>query len=153
MSNDSVMGSAPEGARKEDAPQVGALKALELRLAAAVGPDTELDAEIWHATTGDEPCMVMPASLAVGEPLRQIGMTVHGRQCPRYTSSLDAALTLVPGGWTWDLHYGFAVDCELLFSKKGPLTLPEMVIFVHDASSMPLAVCRAAVRALQSGQE
>lgn len=58
------------------------MKDLIERLAKATGPDRELDAAIAYRCT-------KAASAVMG--------------FPSYTSSIDAALTLVPEGWHWEV--------------------------------------------------
>ena len=65
------------------------------RLSAATGPSRELDAEIalasgWHQI-----------KTRWENPYGQFA------ELPRYTESIDAALTLVPEGCTWEITTGF----------------------------------------------
>ena len=69
------------------------------RLSAATGPSRELDAEIalangWTHNIYDRPTFKDPS----GQP--------HALP-PRYTESIDAALTLMPEGCTWEITTGF----------------------------------------------
>lgn len=66
------------------------MKELIERLTAATGPSRELDRLI-----GD----------AVGAPMGYIGDAI-GLGYARFTESLDAALTLVPKGWTTQIYGG-----------------------------------------------
>jgi len=88
-----------------------ALLQLRDRLAQATGPDRELDAEIARASgwtnvelvpvwTSDEWCGDEPGydPNDDGEEGPSSGMTV-----PRYTASTDAALTLTPSGWLFQI--------------------------------------------------
>ncbi|WP_370171328.1 hypothetical protein [Sphingobium abikonense] len=68
------------------------LNALADRVERLEGADREVDAEIWQATSR---VRLTPISGPVG--------SIPGipSQCPRYTASMDAAMTLVPDGWWW----------------------------------------------------
>ena len=85
--------------------KAAALEALADRVAGAKGPDRELDAAIWLAS--------VPG--ATRNELRYVHKA-SGKDCvidetrdasrrliivPAYSASLDAAMTLVPEGWTW----------------------------------------------------
>lgn len=105
----------------------------------ATGPSRELDAEI-AKTFGfvpDGPGAQTSAPWAWG---------------PDYTRSIDAALTLVPGGYTTSLMTGgFGNDiAELL--KHGADIKPEDD-FEAEAPTLPLALCIAALRASPAAQE
>jgi len=67
---------------------------------------------------------------------------------PRYTTSLDAALSLVPEGWHWcacsDERPGFA-NVHQLVSGVGPANSAE-------AASPALALCAASLRAIHQGR-
>lgn len=84
------------------------LQALLNRVLEGTGPDRELDAEIWHIA---EPAAFTAPHGLDCKPWRYIGNGVwrddsdpegHNKAfAPPYTTSLDAALTLVPEGWGW----------------------------------------------------
>lgn len=63
---------------------------LITRLESADGPDRELDCRIWCAMRG-----------ADFDLYSQVVPNFNEWQAPRYTASIDAALTLVPEGWKW----------------------------------------------------
>ena len=88
------------------------LGALVERLEAAVGPDRELDGRIywatnrksaerayWQTTTGT------PRALSDEYPPRGLGTYNIETVTPRYTSSIDSALTLVPEGQIWRVSF------------------------------------------------
>lgn len=77
-------------------------------------------------------------------PFDQDGVTPlpgNGWNAPHYTSSVDAAMTLIPGGEEWSLH-------RVLYDNKGcpaavvNLDLPEVL-----AATPALALASAALRA------
>lgn len=71
------------------------------RLEAATGPDRELDADIFCAVNPGY--SVYLAEDGTWECMKsgEYGPLV----APHYTSSIDAALTLVPDGWAWRIGY------------------------------------------------
>ncbi len=70
-----------------------ALLALADRVEALTGPDREMDAAIWAIGT-----------LREWPPRLDILAQAYRDNAPRYTASIDSAMTLVPEG------YGFMVD-------------------------------------------
>jgi hypothetical protein len=71
------------------------LLALAERVAVASGPDRELDADVYEALGG-------ALTKIRGTTKRRLADRYNGRDVPRYTASIDAALTLVPEGWLLD---------------------------------------------------
>lgn len=83
---------------------------LIARLEKATGPDRELDIFIgnttrvvWNGLNQKE------IDYLIGEIPNEKGWKASGARghleiCPRFTASLDAALTLVPEGWAWAIH-------------------------------------------------
>ena len=65
---------------------------------------------------------------------------------PRYSSSLDAAMTLVPKGWAWSVldrrTTGYSKPNGQCWTKEDRSTLH------GDAATPALALCAAALRAL-----
>ena len=108
---------------------MGALEILIDRLEAAVGPDNELDADIerWvHNISG-----------ATGRILMPFGTKP-------FTSSVDAALTLIPNGHTWSIGtrdekaWGSEAKARPYWAECGN---------VDTAASNPaLALCTAALK-------
>jgi hypothetical protein len=127
------------------------LLALAERCERAEGPDRRLDAEIdW--TARDE-----RGAWYVAENYRGGFSHVSGwwrdaddrsHKAPEYTASLDAALTLVPEGWAWELSHnsapgGYAkVYQELGYEQAS-----------SAAATPALALCAAALRAHHAIQE
>lgn len=118
---------------------LGKLRVLEARLAAATGPDRELDGEIAGVIS---PNMVLAANgwLSVAT-----GTFVASRE---FTSSLDAAIAFCEamGGEAKDIFQindvnGGLYNAEVYLGRYG----------LFDASAIPsraLAICLATVRAL-----
>lgn len=90
------------------------LKELRDRVAKAQGPDREIDCLLAFAFTGDVQVAIkgplrapLPYMLseAVERPseLRQIAADDSIGMILRYTASIDAAVTLVPQGWEWNM--------------------------------------------------
>ncbi len=99
------------------------LLALAERCEQAAGPDRELDFAI---------------AAGVGWP-DSPNLHQHAR---RYTESLDAAVTLVPEGWTWARYHSGAVECGTL---NGP---DESILFERgQGTSTARSLCAAALRA------
>lgn len=95
----------------------GVLDGLALRCEAATGADRDTDWRIQKALgIGNWPDVEMWPPFCVGSRA--------DKEIPRYTASLDAAMTLVPEGWhtklaledrhshswRWDLRGGFGFD-------------------------------------------
>jgi len=96
------------------------------------GPSRALDADIHEALN-----TIPGTSWVAGSPSWQ----------PYYTTSLDAAVTLVPEGWDVSLYWGVPylkpcaqLETEAMRAKHQP---PESA----DASTIALALCAAALRA------
>lgn len=83
---------------------------LELaeRCEQALGPDRELDILIGYAVDlkGDDAHLSFRRSFDICGMAQTLQMAeshqnIWRTELPRYTASIDAALTLVPNGWTW----------------------------------------------------
>jgi len=130
-----------------------ALLELAARIEAAGGPSKALDREIalavgWVRQTPSEarrkhPAWFHPDDCRDGEVVFD---SLHGTDVWRdplpYTTSIDAALTLVPEGAFWSITMrgesrpGFHACCQL----DGPLDW-------REGATAPLALCAAALRA------
>ena len=134
-------------------PTRAALLALAERCEQASGPDDVLDADIF---------LVMQPDLAAF-PWERVtypnGKHPFFADCsdpdglnvvlpPRYTASLDAALSLVPDGWKWTLHSADTAGppCAYCVPNMGRLPWP---MWVNDVSAATpaLALCAATLRA------
>lgn len=134
-----------------------ALLALAERCEAATGADRELDAAIALAQC-DKFFNAGPKHEGGRD---RIGVIVGGDRCvpgngapdwlvPRYTASLDAALTLVPDDAFWRVgHDGEGADPSVFKATIG--VAKEGVCWITFRSAIaetaPLALCAAALRA------
>ena len=109
----------------------------------AAGPDRELDAEIAVALFGGKVIWYTMSAY----PARRVQNSdyIGGSQnaaIPVYTESLDAAVTLVPDGWTWGRFHSGTVECMTL---NGPDN--SILVERGEGISTALALCAAALRA------
>lgn len=108
------------------------------RLEETTGPDRKLDFVIMLVADGKDPTEYKLNGQFADE-------------VPRYTSSLDAALTLVPEGATVEMHltekdsYAYVNVLEKVETTDGD----EFVETPHsgNARTLPIALCIAALRA------
>jgi len=119
---------------------------LLTRLEAAEEGSRELDAEIEIA--------VLPAYMVTKDAEGFVQINMHGtaltpvwadynpHSAPHYTTSIDAALTLIPDGWRY-WHYWTGVYGAAVFPTRGGGPR----IKVHDAATPALALCIAALKA------
>jgi hypothetical protein len=127
------------------------LLALAERCEQAAGPDRALDAEILCAIHGftihkDSNPASGYFSFWEGEPEKS--RCVNSSSWDRVTGSLDAAVTLVPEGWTWARFHGGVVECMTL---NGP---GNSILFERgEGISAALALCAAALRARAAAYE
>ncbi|MFN8996547.1 MAG: hypothetical protein ACK5X3_23185 [Pseudomonadota bacterium] len=87
------------------------LEALLARVLEGTGPDRELDGDLAEALQ------------VGGNPWKHEGdgwISVHGFGCQAamFTRSLDAALTLVPDGWTWARFHSGVFECAMLDDRR-----------------------------------
>lgn len=106
----------------------------------ARGPDRELDTAIYRD-------IIRSGRATNHDALTPEQRASHFRDlAPRYTSSLDAALSLVPGGWAWMV----AVSP----SEEGPAGASLWVdpghhntVYAEHAATASLALCVGALKA------
>jgi len=127
------------------------LLTLAERCEQAAGPDRELDVAIAFACgivthrqgncfyTKNRYCSVMVLDYDYDDT------EYRAPELPSYTASLDAAVTLVPEGWRYDLTNGDLVSKE----KPAARLTPDFAgpCFDGYAQKVPLALCIAALRA------
>ena len=99
------------------------LEALLARVLEGTGPDRELDAEIAVALFGGEIIWKTARYTMDAYPARRIQNSAYvgGYQNAgvlAYTESLDAALTLVPDGWTWARFHSGVFECAMLDDRR-----------------------------------
>lgn len=105
---------------------------LIAKLEAAKEGSRELDAEIFEAWSGKS--AYHDARGFSGATVRKM---IQG--LPAYTTSIDAALTLVPDGLFYELRSQYRTAC---IRKRGRVTDSA------KAATIPLALCIAALRAV-----
>ena len=121
---------------------------LARRCEDAEGPSRELDAEIFIAVLWPDhklqtTCDLFPDEVRTGRIQEPNGC--GWMESPRYTSSLDAAMTLVPEGWLWQV--------ELIGHQTKGRIGAAMAWLKHrqvehgQAATPALALCAAALRA------
>lgn len=102
------------------------LETLLARVLEGEGPDRELNAEIEAWLTGRvthprKPGWTFEKQDAEWKLARLADspfISQASRPAPLYTASLDAALTLVPEGWTWARYHGGAFECAVLDERR-----------------------------------
>lgn len=115
------------------------------RLETATGPDRGLDAEIavasgWARNHDGVAYRLHPYIVGAFIDDANAGC-MH--TCPRFSASIDAALTLVPEGWDWGIGAmagkGFALLAKPNSTKPG--------VTVTNIATPALAICIAALKA------
>lgn len=137
------------------------MEELIKRLEAATGPDWELDEAIMYGLNaslritwgrGDQ-CMTVAEALAhaaqhnspTGWIRRAVASELGSDDTPRYTDSVDAALSLVPEACGWEI-YNTTCDQPKVWAKVyGWLGCTEAVR--ANSVTAPLALCIVALRA------
>ncbi len=125
---------------------------LALRCEAATGADREIDVEIEarkiDAKTGLADCSFPTVEKWVAAALQ------YGWNVPRYTASLDAAMTLVPEGWTVANLSQSDTKGWWAELRQGLLSSYDKVVFGKQLNNATpaLALCAASLRALAEGQ-
>ena len=140
---------------------------LLAKLEQATGPDQEIDILIWlclgkvlaHPNDNEAWQKRLPMAPHVPVNARTLYQAyklfptdLRGmRRCwniPSFTASMDAAMTLMPEGWYWDIRkrqQGYLVIAFVVVAEKGNHSYDEM--FQEEAPTAQLAFCRAALRA------
>jgi hypothetical protein len=124
------------------------LLALAERCEQAAGPERELDVAIaraldWKPLYRDDYSQWWPPAAVADARERKRSILHHPTQpLPMFTASLDAAVTLVPEGWTWGRFHSGTVECMTL---NGPDN--SILVERGEGISTALALCAAALRA------
>ena len=133
-----------------------ALPDLIARLEAAKEGSRELDACVCEATLnvpmdGDSPCLWGPAPGAFAGDVME--MEALGRVQP-YTTSIDAALGLVPEGWAWQVGAPSrapratpVIRAAVFSDRTGTGMVLPGEFCEAKAHTAPIALCIAALRA------
>lgn len=115
---------------------MSALEDLEARLAAAVGPDREVDERLFELVRGRK------------RNLSRFEQYQPSETLPAYTSNIDAAVELVPENAEWQTFYSakseYPAFAQIHIDFNGP---PYPKSFSGSCAHMPIAVCLAAIRA------
>lgn len=110
---------------------------LIAHLEAASEGSRELDAAIWEIEPCEPPdCNLRTKAIAI------VRLKAGGddAECPAYTTSLDAALTLVPEGWLWDIA---STGCVWGMPEH---SLDDQIV-ISGISNPKIAVCILALKA------
>ena len=152
-----MVASPARKARRMTNPSTEELLRLAERCEAAKGPDRELDARIWCTLHGKRYTDHNPvyAAYAAENPETQVEFTEPPKRSRRVTgphtgghakpvtASLDAAMTLVPEGWRWELTTtGFKPGASMIGPVRAALGIGSY------AATPALALTAAALRAL-----
>ncbi len=137
-----------------------ALLALADRVEALIGPDRMIDAEIawltkWRWAGWEEGDLAIEdRDLAAVQDRVQHGHNSVWLDLPRYTSSLDAAETLIPDAWNWmagnrnqPLARAYVENGHPAFVGFGASLNPNRLWFEVVAATPALALAAAALRA------
>jgi hypothetical protein len=112
------------------------MRELIERLEKAEGPDRVLDQDVWHA-------------LGLCQPVR-INGEIAGcadYHAPRFTASLDSALSLVPEGWLWQV-LGHGEHSNALVQAPYDIAGDDLAKFKATVASSPaIALVIAALKA------
>jgi hypothetical protein len=125
------------------------------------GAERELDATIYLTAFGDRPYGVITGNkhqvVGVGtlsgyvEAYRDVltaDDALHDDVVPRYTASLDAAMTLIPAGLTWEVSTDYVPALAGIYS--GTDDDDGLPAYQGEAATPALALCAAALRARAS---
>jgi hypothetical protein len=127
---------------------------LAARVEGLQGPDREVDARIAHAIKWRWDAWEEGDIRIEDRPLEYVIDRVQNshnsiwRNLPRYTASVDHAMSLVPEGWGYGLDYAPS-GSGLRFTLGSPDLEP---VFVNgEAMTLPRAITAAALRARAHG--
>lgn len=126
------------------------LEELVAKLDAATEGSRELDVQIWELVDF-RAALRRYWSAATGKrvklhslPESGLGWLAVKNSAPHYTTSIDAALTLVPEGWGWNATGEHSTGFVLLYP---PNNYPGATGVQAEAPTPALAICIAALRA------
>ena len=140
------------------------LKLLIGRLEEATGPDMQLDADIAKAMGAFvKRSLLIPIDVATGSRSMhsiEIGQSVGWVYVPAYTSSIDAAVQLVPEGYSWHL---WSIENGLPNAEvrdksgnpyygmgKGPISLCSAALKAIDAMRKPMPAAMADIERMKA---
>ena len=134
------------------------LEALLARVLEGEGPDQELDAEIAWLTHPSDRKRLGPPDLQrecfhLGLPEPQwVSWESVASFHPAYTTSLDAALTLVPEGWSWHVALRFWPAPTRATGSVWSESIDGSKLFYVDAATPARALIAACIKARMEGQ-
>lgn len=129
---------------------MGLLEELAVRCEAAIEPDRDLEAEIAVAVYGGEIVWKQANYTMEMHPARKYASADHvggfgNAPVDAYTTSLDAAMQLVPKGWVMTLTvYHDCATASLSDDRINPVRLDTVEV---DADTPALALTAASLRA------
>lgn len=136
------------------------LNALASRVEGLSGPNYEIDCEVWDAIYPGERATRFSNFIAPGKPHhRRLGpadMDGYVKPLRSFTASLDAAMTLVPEGWTY-VHVEICArgregqHCNAEISRFSDADEQEHRVMGY-AATPALALVAAALRARAKGR-
>jgi hypothetical protein len=121
------------------------IPSLIARIEAATGPDRELDAEIALAVgvvpkDAFRPCAsIDPGTFGTG--------AYSFWKAPRFTGSVDAAMTLIPEEWGWTLHSDGSGEIYKNVPANMAPGAPGSTVISFEGNTASLSLCAAALRA------
>ena len=131
------------------------LEALLARVLEGTGPDRELDAEIWIASERGASDLAAPPWRYLGGGCWNDDSEPYGHNkvyAPPYTTSLDAALTLVPEGWSWHVALRFWPAPTRATGSVWSESIDGSKLFYVDAATPPRALIAACLKARMEAQ-
>ncbi len=111
------------------------IEKLALRCEAATGPDIALDSDIHSVVSSDR-----KHPYIVGTHIDDTHPSGRPYSAPAYSASLDAAMSLVPEGWFYEIES--KTSSAVVWKEPGPT--PHTL---SEAATPALALCVAALRA------
>ena len=134
------------------------MKDLIEKLEAADGPSRELDAEIALAIDYEIEGLFPYTLKDVINYYDSISKATEdgfftdpnciASQMPYFSKSIDAAMTLIPDGWEWEIQFGMLTDRNIFMVKMGQhIEVEHPNPFQECAPCFPLAICIAALKA------
>tara|TARA_Y100001933_G_scaffold90783_1_gene91760 strand:- start:1586 stop:1996 length:411 start_codon:yes stop_codon:yes gene_type:complete len=127
---------------------------LAERIEALEGPCREMDREIFKAVGAPLPkaafgmdIELQPDPNSASGFVMPVGELQVRYECPHYTTSLDAAMTLVPEGWGW---FKLRTSTGQVWVEVEREDGTGMIAFSVHAATPALALCAAALRAQEA---
>jgi hypothetical protein len=128
------------------------LRELAAKVEAAAGPSFALETEIYKLVRPDAYQRRLSVLLAgpLGPRLSPVDYDGYIKP-PTYTASLDAAISMVPEGFGWNIHAPSSPDQYNLPAAR--IWGRDRGTFQANAATPAIALCAAALRALAGDSE